>query len=235
MVKGASVAVSSAQVSATKAARTLARSDCLLRMAEGRIDGEVRAAKSWGSLFVRCGVRRQKGRMRAIDSSHSAPHLPPKRDISPDRSAPFQPCLIPEAGFSSLHMAHHALQVATSVRRWVAAVDLARSVDPPVEFSHPGAVYPCVGLDARDDTMSHLEDYVANIHRTLIQRKEIKICVPKQIPGNDLEKVSVCLAHVEAQGAVRWRDKANCYFKDNTEVVTHKGWVERPSQCKNKA
>ena len=86
--------------------------------------------------------------------------------------APFQLCTIPEAGFSSLHMLHHALQVATSIRRWVVAVDLARRVDPPVEFSHSGAVYPCisvsssVGLDARNGTMSCLEDYVTDIHST---------------------------------------------------------------------
>ena len=64
-------------------------------------------------------------------------------------------------------MAHHALQVAMSVRRRVAAVDLACCIDPPVEFSHSGAVYPCipvsssVELDTRDGTMSCLEDYVA--------------------------------------------------------------------------
>ena len=90
-------------------------------------------------------MHRQKGRTRAIDSSHSAPHLP-KRDMSTDRSAPFQLCLIPEAGFSSLHMSHHALQGATSVKRWVAVVDLSHRVDPPVEFSHSGAVYPCVSI-----------------------------------------------------------------------------------------
>ena len=87
--------------------------------------------------------------------------------MNTDRSAPFQSFLIPKAGFSRLHIAHHILQVAMSVRRWVAAVDLVRRLDPPVEFSHAGAVYPCVsvssseGLDARDGTMSRLEDYNA--------------------------------------------------------------------------
>ena len=26
----------------------------------------------------------------------------------------------------------------------------------------------------------------------------------------------------------------NCYFKDNVEVVTRKGGIERPSRCKSK-
>ena len=152
---------------------------------------------------MRCGVRRQRGRTKAINSSYSAPHLP-KRDMSTDRSAPFQPCLIPEAGFSSLLMVHQALQIAKSVRKWVAA----RRVDPPVEFSHSGAVYPCVsvssnvGLDAKDGTMSLLEDYVADILSTLIQRKV-------KIPGSVLEKALVCLTHVEAREAVQWRGKSN--------------------------
>ena len=50
MAKGASVAVSSAQALAKMAAGTLARSDHLLRVAAGRIDGDVRAAKSCASL-----------------------------------------------------------------------------------------------------------------------------------------------------------------------------------------
>ena len=82
--------------------------------------------------------------------------------------------------------------------------------------------------------MSRLEDYVADIHSTLIQRK-IKICVPKQIPDSVLEKAPIRLAHVEAWGAVRWRGKTNCYFKDNAEVVTRKGGVERPSWCRSEA
>ena len=92
-----------------------------------------------------------------------------------------------------------------SIRRWVLAVDFARRIDPPVEFSHSWAVYQCVsvsssvGLDARDGTMSRLEDYVADIHSTLIQRK-VKICVPKQIPDSVLEKDPVRLAHVEVRG-----------------------------------
>ena len=49
MAKGAFVVVSSAQALATMAAPTLARSDCLLRVAAGRIDGEMRAAKSWAN------------------------------------------------------------------------------------------------------------------------------------------------------------------------------------------
>ena len=45
-----------------------------------------------------------------------------------------------------------------------------------------------VGLDAREGMMSHLEDYVADIPSTLIQRK-FEICVRKQLLGNVLEKV----------------------------------------------
>ena len=67
MTKGASLAVSSGQASTTMAARTLARSDCLLRVATGRIDGEVRAAKSWANRSASsCGARcvgRGEGRM----------------------------------------------------------------------------------------------------------------------------------------------------------------------------